>query len=145
APLLPKPPPQYSLISTMFAASIPSQFASGSMVRATLCVEPCRNSLPFCQYAIALRVSIGWWPVDWTTKVSSTTMSASLKPASRSPYDHCSSASPIGSPPCGADAKSLSVHFNVRSVGRGGGPDAPGAAGGAGAQTFPSCRPLAPD
>ena len=26
---------------------------------ATLCVEPCRYSLPFCQYAIALRVSIG--------------------------------------------------------------------------------------
>jgi hypothetical protein len=57
--LLPKPPPQYSLISTMSTASIPSQFASGSTVRATLCVEPCRNSLPFCQYAIALRVSIG--------------------------------------------------------------------------------------
>ena len=49
APLLPKPPPQYSLTSTMFAASIPSQLASGSSVRATLCVDPCRNSLPFCQ------------------------------------------------------------------------------------------------
>ena len=59
APLLPNPPPQYSLTSTMFDASMPSQFASGSMVRATLCVEPWRNSLPFCQYAIALRVSIG--------------------------------------------------------------------------------------
>ena len=42
APLLPKPPPQYSLIRTMFDASMPSQLASGSSVRATLCVEPCR-------------------------------------------------------------------------------------------------------
>ena len=42
APLLPKPPPQYSLIRTMFEASMPSQPASGSRVLATLCVEPCR-------------------------------------------------------------------------------------------------------
>jgi hypothetical protein len=59
APLLPNPPPQYSLTRTMFDASMPSQLASGSIVRATLCVEPCSYSLPFCQYAIALRVSIG--------------------------------------------------------------------------------------
>jgi hypothetical protein len=58
-PLLPKPPPQYSLTSTMSAAFILSHPASGSRVRATLCVDPWRNSLPFCQYAIALRVSIG--------------------------------------------------------------------------------------
>jgi len=57
--LLPKPPPQYSLTRTIFAASMPSQFASGSTVRATLWVDPCRYSLPFCQYAIALRDSIG--------------------------------------------------------------------------------------
>ena len=42
APLLPKPPPQYSLTSTIFDASIPSQPASGSIVRATLWVEPCK-------------------------------------------------------------------------------------------------------
>ena len=59
APLLPKPPPQYSLTSTMFDASMPSQLARGSSVRATLCVEPWRYSFPFCQYAIALRDSIG--------------------------------------------------------------------------------------
>ncbi len=59
APLLPNPPPVYSLISTIFDASIPSHAASGSTVRETLCVDPFRNSLPFCQYAIALRVSIG--------------------------------------------------------------------------------------
>ena len=54
---LPNPPPQYSLTRTMFDASIASQLASGSSVRATLWVEPWRYSLPFCQYAIALRDS----------------------------------------------------------------------------------------
>jgi hypothetical protein len=43
----------------MFDVSTPSHCASGSRVRMTLWVEPCRNSFPFCQYAIALRVSIG--------------------------------------------------------------------------------------
>ena len=69
---------------------------------------------------------------------------ALLKPASRSPYDHSSGALPIGRPPSGAAAKSCSVHFSVCSFGRGGGPPAPGAAGGAGYQTLPSVRPLAP-
>src|SRR6266516_3201482 len=123
-PSLPNPPPQYSLTSTMFEASILSQLASGSRVRATLCVEPCRNSLPFCQYAIALRVSIGWWPVDCTTNVSSTTTAALLKPASRSPYAHSSGAAPIGSAPSGTEAKSCAVHFKVWSLGRGGRPQA---------------------
>ncbi len=49
APLLPKPPPQYSLTSTMSSGSMPTQRAIGSTVRMTLCVEPFRNSLPFCQ------------------------------------------------------------------------------------------------
>jgi hypothetical protein len=42
APLLPNPPPAYSLISTTFEASMLSHDASGSTVRATLWVEPCR-------------------------------------------------------------------------------------------------------
>ena len=121
-PLLPNPPPQNSLTSTMLFASTPTQAASGSTVRITLCVDPCRYSVPFCQYAIALRVSIGWWPVDGTTNVSSTMTAAALKPASRSPYDHSSGARPIGSAPSGAPAKSASVHFSVPSCGRGGVP-----------------------
>ena len=40
---------QYSLTSTMSSASMPTQRATGSTVRATLCVEQCRYSLPFCQ------------------------------------------------------------------------------------------------
>ena len=64
---------------------MPTQLQIGSTVRATLCVEPFRNSLPFCQYAIAERVSIGWCPVDCTTNVSSRTRAASVKAASRSP------------------------------------------------------------
>jgi hypothetical protein len=59
APLLPNPPPVYSLMSTIFDASMLSHDASGSTVRATLCVEPWRYTLPFRQYAIAVRVSIG--------------------------------------------------------------------------------------
>src|SRR5258707_15084505 len=69
---------------------------------------------------------------------------ALLKPAWRSPYDHSSGALPIGRAPFGAAAKSSAVHFNVCSFGRGGGPPAPGAAGGAGYHTLPSGRPLAP-
>jgi hypothetical protein len=110
-PLLPKPPPVYSLTSTTSDASIPTQRATGSTVRATLCVEPYRYSLPFCQCAIALRVSIGWWLVDWTTKVSSTMTAASLNPSSRLPYDHASGACPMGSCPGGAAEKSSAVHF----------------------------------
>src|SRR5260221_12989744 len=44
APLLPNPPPQYSLIKTTFDASMPSQPASGSTVRATLWVDPERRA-----------------------------------------------------------------------------------------------------
>ena len=59
-PLLPKPPPVYSQISTTWDGSMPTQRAMPvDASRPTLCVEPCRYSLPFCQYAIALRVSIG--------------------------------------------------------------------------------------
>ena len=57
-PLLPNPPPAYSAMNTTWDGSIPTHRASPPTVRMTLCVEPWRYSLPFCQYAIALRVSI---------------------------------------------------------------------------------------
>jgi hypothetical protein len=58
-PLLPNPPPVYWQMSTTCVGSIPTQRAMLPCVCATLCVEAWMNSLPFCQYAIALRVSIG--------------------------------------------------------------------------------------
>ena len=58
-PLLPKPPPVYSQISMTSDGSMPTQRAMLPRVCATLCVDAWMNSLPFCQYAIALRVSIG--------------------------------------------------------------------------------------
>jgi hypothetical protein len=45
APLLPNPPPVYSQISTTFDGSMPTQRATGSTVRITLCVEQCRYSV----------------------------------------------------------------------------------------------------
>jgi hypothetical protein len=63
--LLPKPPPVYSLMSTTSSTLMPTMRAMLGTVCAVLCVEPWRNSFPFCQYAMALRVSSGWWPVDW--------------------------------------------------------------------------------
>jgi hypothetical protein len=47
--LLPKPPPVYSLISTMSFGSTPVHRASEPTVWTVLCVEPWRYSLPFCQ------------------------------------------------------------------------------------------------
>ncbi len=58
-PLLPNPPPVYSHIRMTSFGAIPTQRATASTVRTTLWVEQCRWSLPFCQNAIALRVSIG--------------------------------------------------------------------------------------
>ena len=55
--LLPKPPPVYSLMSTMFFGSMPSQRAIEATVCTVLCVPACMYSLPFCQYAIAVRGS----------------------------------------------------------------------------------------
>src|SRR2546426_503905 len=55
--LLPKPPPVYSLMSTICSGLMPTHRATDSTVRITLCVEQCRYSFPFCQYAIAVRVS----------------------------------------------------------------------------------------
>ncbi len=47
--LLPKPPPQYSLMITTSRCGTPTQPATVATVRDRLCVEPCRYSLPFCQ------------------------------------------------------------------------------------------------
>ncbi len=91
----------------------PIHCAAISTVCATLCVEQCRCTLPFCQYAIAERVSSGMCPDDWVMKVSSRTSAASLNPASRSPYCQLSPASPSGSIPSGAAAKSSAVHLMV--------------------------------
>ncbi len=49
APLLPKPPPVYSEMSTSFDGSMPIQRATPSTVRTRLCVEQCRKHLSFCQ------------------------------------------------------------------------------------------------
>ena len=58
-PLLPKPPPVYSLMMTTFSGGMPTHRATAPTVRMVLWVEQCIYSLPFCQYAIAVRVSIG--------------------------------------------------------------------------------------
>ena len=47
--LLPKPPPVYSLMRTTSSGLRPTIRAMLGTVWATLCVEPCRYSLPFCQ------------------------------------------------------------------------------------------------
>src|SRR5262249_10209299 len=57
--LLPNPPPVYSLIITTWLAGTPTQRATDETVCTVDCVEPCRYTLPFCQYAIAVRVSSG--------------------------------------------------------------------------------------
>ena len=49
APLLPNPPPVYSQIRTTSDGGMPTQRAMPATVNATLCVEACRYSLPFCQ------------------------------------------------------------------------------------------------
>ena len=55
--LLPKPPPVYSLMTMTSFGSRWSQRANDATVCTTLCVEQWMYSLPFCQYAIAVRVS----------------------------------------------------------------------------------------
>ena len=48
-PLLPKPPPVYSQIRTTSAWIDADPASDDGHVKATLWVEPCRYSLPFCQ------------------------------------------------------------------------------------------------
>ena len=62
--LLPKPPPVYSLMTTILLRSgwplssiKPSQRAIAGAVCAVLWVEQCTKTFPFCQYAMAVRVS----------------------------------------------------------------------------------------
>ena len=47
--LLPKPPPVYSLMTTTLSGVMPVQRATDATVCTVLCVEPWRNSFPFCQ------------------------------------------------------------------------------------------------
>ena len=48
-PLLPYPPPQYSLMSTMSSGFRSSHRLTDITVCTVLCVERWMNSLPFCQ------------------------------------------------------------------------------------------------
>ncbi len=111
--LLPNPPPQYSPMKTTRSGSTPAMRATLPRVRSVLWVDPCRNSLPFCQYAMQLRGSMGWWVTDWWTMVSSTTTSASAKPASMSPTLQSSGASPIGSRSVPASSKTAVGHLSL--------------------------------
>src|SRR5215210_5464909 len=122
---------------------MPTQRATAGTVCAVLWVEPCRYNLPFCQYAIADRLSNGRLAVAGVLNVSSRTSAEFLKPPSTSPYDHfsdSSAASPIGIWPSPAAAKSASVHLCGRISGRdGGGPVRAGApAAPAGAAAAPA-------
>ncbi len=83
--LLPKPPPQYSLMMTRSSSSSPRAAAWARLVCETLWVEQWRKSFPFCQYAMALRDSSGWCVWDWWTMGSSRTSADAAKAASRSP------------------------------------------------------------
>ena len=62
-----------------------SHRATDATVCTALCVEQCRNSLPFCQYAIALRGSSVEWLLLEVENVSSRTSAAFLKLPSTSP------------------------------------------------------------
>ena len=128
--LLPKPPPQYSPIITTSSTSIPAMAATGPRVRSVLCVEPCRKSFPFCQYAMQERGSMGWWVTDWWTIVSSTITSASPNAASTSPMAHSAVGSPMGSRSGPASSNTLSGHLSDV------GPSSPG--------TLPSVRAFGP-
>ena len=84
------------------------QRAIAGTVWKVLCVPVYMNSLPFCQYAMAVRGSRHWWLTSGVTNVSSSTSAAFLNPASTSPYDHSSGAWPMGSSPSLYSAKSSS-------------------------------------
>ncbi len=45
----PKPPPQYSAISTRSSGLMPMRPASVGTMNVWLCEEPCTKHLPFCQ------------------------------------------------------------------------------------------------
>ena len=69
-------------------------------------------SLPFSQYIIAERGSIGWWDRDWCTIDSSRTKSDSENAESISPFVHSTAASPFGIRPASMSSKSASVHLS---------------------------------
>ena len=63
---------------------------------------------------MALRDSSGWCDMDWWNTVSSSTRSASARPASTSPTCHSSAAAPpAGNSPRSAAAQSASSHLTV--------------------------------
>src|SRR5215217_1478612 len=97
---------------TTSVGSMWSHRATDATVWTALCVEQCRNSFPFCQYAIALRGSSVEWLLLDVEKVSSSTSAAFLKLPSTSPYDHSSAGFPMGSLPWSYSAKSCSVHLS---------------------------------
>ena len=99
-------------------------------------------SLPFCQYAIAVRGSSVWWLVFGVRNVSSSTSAAFLNPASTSPYDHSSGVLPIGRRPWSYSANSAAVHFNVSIAG--GDTGWPGCGGCGRPQMLPSSRAFGP-
>ena len=65
--LLPNPPPVYSLTTTTWSVGIPSHRETPRTVWAVLCVPVNTWTLPFCQYAITVRVSSVWWLVSGVT------------------------------------------------------------------------------
>ena len=48
-PFEPKPPPQYSAITTRSATGMPIMPASAGVITAWLCEDTCTKHLPFCQ------------------------------------------------------------------------------------------------
>ena len=150
-PLLPKPPPVYSLMMTTFGRIDADPARHGAdrphralrrAVHVELAVLPVGHRGPRFERLVA-----GVRP----TKVSSRTRSACLNPASRSPTVHSSVCLPSGSWPSSAAAKSsvgpLQL-LDLRSPARcGGGAGAAACAGGGGAgrtQTLPSVRAFGP-
>src|SRR5215510_674573 len=57
-PLEPKPPPQYSAISTTSSGFSPSICASVGSANDWLCSDACTKHLPFCQYDMQVRGSM---------------------------------------------------------------------------------------
>ena len=110
--LEPKPPPQYSATRITSSGSMFSVPAIAYFVRWALCVDTNAWSLPFSQYIMAERGSIGWWVRDWCTIDSSKTKSDSENAVSISPFVHSTAASPFGIRPASISSKSASVHLS---------------------------------
>ena len=111
--LLPNPPPVYSLMRTMSFGSRCSQRDIEPTVCTTLCVEQWMYSLPFCQYAIAVRGSSVWWlvfGVDERLVEDERRVLESRVDDRRTPTRPASCPSAAG--PASYSANSASVHFS---------------------------------